>query len=145
MGFVPDIFEVPLRLETPGFDLVPLGPEHNEADYRAWMSSIAHIRSTPGFPYGDWPAEMTPADNLRDLEEHAADFENREGFTFTVLENDDVIGCVYIYPHGEGASVRSWVRASHAHLDRALWLAVSHWLEAAWPFATVAYAPRTSS
>lgn len=51
--FVPDDFDVPLRHAWAGFHLEPLGPQHNERDYEAWMSSIDHIRSTPGFsdPY----------------------------------------------------------------------------------------------
>ena len=38
--------------------------------------------------------------NLDDLRRHAADFDARTGFTFTVLElvTGDVIGCVYLYP-----------------------------------------------
>ena len=47
--FVPPDFVVPLRLETPPFTLEPLGPEHNERDYGAWMSSIDYIRRSPGF------------------------------------------------------------------------------------------------
>ena len=57
----------------------------------------------------------------------------------------DVIGCVYIYPRADGdrgASVHSWVRASRADLDTALWRAVSEWLESEWSLATVEYAPR---
>ena len=57
----------------------------------------------------------------------------------------DVIGCVYIYPlpdSDHAASVLSWVRKSHAHLDIPLWRAVTEWLESDWPFATVEYARR---
>jgi len=86
-------------------------------------------------------------DNLRDLQAHAADFENRAGFTYTVLDSatGDVIGCVYIYP-GESeqhdARVRSWVRASRPELDVQLWRAVTDWLADEWPFERVAYAER---
>jgi hypothetical protein len=38
--------------------------------------------------------------------------------------------------------VRSWVRASQAELDAALYAVVVDWLGAAWPFATFDYAPR---
>lgn len=38
--------------------------------------------------------------------------------------------------------MRSWVRASHAELDVPLWRAVTAWLDEAWPFERVAYAPR---
>ena len=48
-AFVPDGFAVPRELVTEEFRLEPLGPQHNEGDYEAWMSSIDHIRATPGF------------------------------------------------------------------------------------------------
>jgi hypothetical protein len=53
--FVPDDFVVPLSLVTEAFRLEPLGPEHNEADYAAWHSSIDHVRSTPGMQGRSWP------------------------------------------------------------------------------------------
>jgi hypothetical protein len=143
-GFVPDNFVVPGGLAGDGFRLEPLGPQHNEGDYPAWMSSIEHIRSTPGFAGRSWPREMTLAENLGDLERHAEDFAARSGFTYTVLadDGDEIVGCVYIYPLADGqdgADVRSWVRAD---LDVPLHDAVSAWLREAWPFATIAYAPR---
>lgn len=79
-SFVPDDFIVPRELVTAAFRLEPLGPEHNEDDYRAWMSSIDHIRSTPGMQGRSWPRpEMTLADNLVDLQGHASDFAGRKG------------------------------------------------------------------
>ena len=145
--FVPPDFDVPLGLETSEFVLEPLGPEHNEKDYDAWTSSMDHIAATPGYPDGSWPREMTPEENRADLERHADDFHARRGFTYTVLDpsSRDVIGCLYIYPLPDGdhdASVLSWVRKSHAHLDTALWRAVTQWLESEWPFARVEYAQR---
>ena len=148
MSFVPEDFEVPRELVCEEFRLEPLGPEHNEGDYRAWTSSIAHIRSTPGFEERPWPTpDMTPAENLGDLERHAADFAGRSGFTYTVRAagSDEIIGCVYIYPSASGASgadVRSWVSADHAALDVTLYQAVSARLRSAWPFTAVRYAPR---
>ena len=142
--FVPADFAVPDGLVTPLFRLEPLGPEHNERDYAAWTSSIEHIHSSPGFESSRWPHEMTLEENLRDLEGHARDFAERTGFTYSVLEpdGDDVIGCVYVYPDREGvhgARVRSWVRADRAELDASLRRAVSAWLAADWPFASVEY------
>jgi len=153
--FVPDDFAVPGGLIAGEFRLAPLGPQHNEADYAAWMASIDHIRATPGFPDGNWPHEMSLDDNLRDLERHAQDFAGRRGFTYTVLSTStgDVIGCVYIYPPrgqspgGEGAdeqraAASSWVRADRAELDPVLYRAVRAWLERDWPFDSIEYAPR---
>ena len=99
-SFVPSEFVVPLALATEQFRLEPLGPQHNHSDYEAWSSSVEHIHLTPGWETSSWPDDRSLEDNLRDLERHADDFENRAGFTYTVLDptTDDVIGCVYIYP-----------------------------------------------
>jgi hypothetical protein len=145
--FVPPDFEVPAGLETRDFVLAPLGPEHNREDYDAWTSSMEHIRATPGYADRTWPRELTLDENLADLQRHADDFRNRVGFTYTVLDptSRDVIGCVYIYPSSgpeADASVRSWVRWTHAHLDANLWRTVSDWLESDWPFRRVEYASR---
>jgi hypothetical protein len=144
--FVPLGFEPPMSLAEDGFRLEPLGPEHNERDHAAWMSSIEHIRATPGFEDTTWPTPMSLADNLGDLERHAQDFRERSGFTYSVLDGEEVVGCVYIYPSksdGDDAKVQSWVRESRADLDIPLWRAVSGWLERDWPFEHPAYAPRT--
>ncbi len=147
VSFVPDDFAVPRELVTQAFRLEPLGPEHNEGDYQAWMSSIDHIRSTRGMQGRSWPRpDMTLGENLADLEQHASDFAGRSGFTYTVRDSDtgEIIGCVYIYPRrdGPGARVRSWVRADRADLDAPLYEAVSGWLRTAWPFTEVTYAER---
>jgi hypothetical protein len=150
-GFVPDDFDPPRTLALPRFHLVPLGTEHNESDHAAWMSSIAHIRATPGFESWGWPPleGMSLEANRDDLEAHARDFAERTGFTFTVLRpgTGEVIGCLYIYPAKDGdheAQVRSWVRADVADLDAPLYAAVSRWLAECWPFERVAYADRAA-
>ena len=153
--FVPAGFAVPGGLTAGDMRLEPLGPRHNAADYAAWTASTGHIQATPGFPWGNWPHEMSLAENLRDLERHARDFAERRGFTYTVLSTatGEVIGCVYIYPPrggdqdrpgagGRHAVVRSWVRADQAALDPALYHAVRTWLDRDWPFDSVEYAPR---
>ena len=150
-SFVPNDFEPPRELVLPEFHLVPLGAEHNESDHAAWMSSIAHIRATPGFESMDWPQVegMSLDANRADLEAHARDFVERTGFTFTVLRprTEEVIGCLYIYPATDGdhdAQVRSWVRADVAELDAPLHGAVSGWLSERWPFERVSYADRAA-
>jgi hypothetical protein len=142
--FVPPAFEPPTALVSDRFWLQPLGPQHNAADHAAWTSSIPHIRSTPGFPDGNWPPPegMSLDRNLDDLRRHAADFAARTGFTFTVLDPDtgDVIGCVYLYPAetpDADVTVQSWVRVSHAELDVPLADAVAAWLAADWPWERV--------
>jgi hypothetical protein len=143
--FVPEDFDVPAGLAGPGFRLEPLGPDHNGRDHEAWMTSIDHIRSTPGWADGSWPRPMSLAENLKDLERHARDYADREGFTYSVLDGEAVIGCVYIYPDKTGdtdADVRSWVRVSRAEMDVPVWIAVASWLEESWPFETFVYAGR---
>lgn len=146
--FVPDDFDPPTTLTFmsaagQALCLAPLGVEHNERDHRAWMSSIDHIRASPGFAGRDWPYEMSLADNADDLSAHADDFEAGRGFTYTVLDRDDVIGCAYIYPDDEGVHdvhVRSWVRADRVDLDGTLRVAVLEWLRTEWPFTSIRYA-----
>src|SRR5262249_28207258 len=141
--FVPPEFSAPTEMTFGDLRLVPLGPQHNEADYAAWTSSMDHIRATPGFPDGSWPRPMELADNLRDLERHAADFRARRGFTYTVLDSDGVVvGCLYIYPSKKDdvdARVQSWVRADRSDRDRPLYEAVRAWLASDWPFAAIDY------
>jgi hypothetical protein len=148
-AFVPADFDPPRELALPEFRLAPLGVEHNASDHAAWTSSIPHIQTTPGFGDHDWPPDggMSLEANRDDLERHARDFEERKGFTFTVLApgTDEVIGCVYIYPARDGdhdAEIRSWVRADRAELDAPLHAAVSRWLAERWPFERVRYAGR---
>lgn len=145
-SFVPADFPVPVAFDGPGFRLEPLGPEHNERDHAAWMTSIDHIKSTPGFESApEWPAPMDLPRNLADLVEHAADFENRRGFTYSILDGDEVIGCVYIYPSrrpDHDAEVRSWVRASRSVMDARVRRVLSDWIERVWPFANPYYAAR---
>lgn len=112
------------------------------------MSSIEHIRSTPGFSEQEepgWPVAMTLEENLEDLIRHAKDFEERRGFTYSILDGDDVIGCIYIYPDhhpGHDAAVSSWVRESRSELDAAVREALSTWIDEAWPFSNPYYAGR---
>jgi len=145
-SFVPPSFAVPHAYAWSEFHLEPLGEQHNDRDHAAWMSSIDHIRSTPGFSLREepnWPVAMTLEENSEDLVRHARDFEERRGFTYSILEGDDVIGCIYIYPSrlpGHDAEISSWVRRSRADLDAAVREALAKWIETAWPFANPHYA-----
>jgi hypothetical protein len=139
--FVPPDAVIPLELATDVFRLEPLGPQHNDADRAAWMSSIPHIQATPGFIGRNWPPDggMTADANERDLVAHAADFAARRGFTYTVLdpESGGTIGCVYLYPskrEGYDVNVLSWVTATRADLDAPLAATILEWLERDWPF-----------
>lgn len=145
--FVPVGFEPPARLDAELFRLEPLATKHNEHDYAAWSSSIDHIVASPGFgPNGSWPRPMSLEENFVDLERHARDFVDGTGFTYTVLDpDDDVIGCVYLYPAGDDVhdvEVRSWVRESRAEVDAVLRRSIVNWLaDEAWPFRRPLYEP----
>jgi hypothetical protein len=145
-SFVPGEFTPPTRLDGPGFRLEPLNGGHNDRDYAAWTSSMEHIHATPGWETSTWPKEMTLDENMADLVRHDGDFQARSGFTYTVLDDDDdVIGCVYIYPSKadpQVAKVSSWVTAARAELDAPLYETVRDWLDRDWPFAQVEYAAR---
>lgn len=145
---MPPRFEVPSTHVWAGLHLEPLGEHHNERDHAAWMSSIDHIRATPGFSEQEepgWPVAMTLEQNNEDLVRHAKDFEERRGFTYSILQGGDVIGCIYIYPDRRSdhdAWVSSWVRASHAGLDAPVREALAAWMDEAWPFTHPHYAGR---
>jgi hypothetical protein len=140
-GFVAADFLVPQRIEQASFVLRPLTTADVEKDYEAVMSSKDSLRQIFR-ENGEWPAEhMTLRDNYRDLERHQTDFEQRQGFTYTVEtpEGDTCLGCVYIYPCQRGdydAQVYYWVRDSvKAHgVEAALDAFLRQWLREAWPF-----------
>jgi hypothetical protein len=141
---VPPGFDVPQSYDLGWARLEPLRPSHTASDYLAWTNSVDYIRSLPDFQHRDWPTRsVTPEQNTRDLEKHAEDFQSRSGFTYTVLNGDDlVIGCLYIYPDKSGltnATVRSWLRASESHLDVAMRESITGWLRAEWPFGSWTY------
>jgi hypothetical protein len=87
---VPDDFVVPTELRSTRFRLEPLGPHHNARDHEAWMSSIAHLQTTPGFEGRGWPPDegFSAERNLTDLEEHADEFARRVAFAYSVLKPD---------------------------------------------------------
>jgi hypothetical protein len=135
------VVDPPEALVTTWFRLEMLAPAHNERDHEAWMSSVEHIHATAGFAPRDWggdewPTPMTLDQNLADLENHRHEFVAGEAFTYSVLDGDDVIGCVYIDPDDSGAAeamVRSWVRASRAERDMDLAVEIDQWLRETWP------------
>lgn len=135
--FVPDDFEVPRTASFELFRLEALGPGHNERDHDAWSNSMEHIHATFGFEGHPWPHPMSLAENLADMEMHAREFDERVSFTWSILDGDEVIGCVYLYPcspprSGQGR-FRSWVTASRAPLDEPVRDALDRWFEFTFP------------
>jgi hypothetical protein len=74
---------------------------------------------------------------------HAKDFRERRGFTYSILEGEAVIGCIYIYPSrlpDRDAEISSWVRESRAELDALVREALAKWIDESWPFSNPHYA-----
>lgn len=63
---------------------------------------------------------MSLDENLRDLRRHADDFERRVGFTYTVLDDEDVVDMYPSRADPDIIEVRSWVTASRTELDSVL-------------------------
>ena len=146
-SFLPDSFEVPDSLTTDIFHLRMLSIDDVDNDYEAVMESKELLRVLFD---GSWPHDgFTLEENLSDLEKHQREFEQREAFTYTVVNLDDskVIGCVYIFPSDSediDAVVYMWVRQSEYDkgLDPILFDTVRKWLVEVWPFDRVSYPGR---
>lgn len=147
--FIPETFDPPTLVETPGFKLVPLGPDLAKVDFDAYMSSIEHLQKTFTRNTG-WPREgITDAEAMRDMETEQTRFQGRKSFAYAVLTPDGTRerGCVYVYPGsvaGYDAEVTLWVTKAEydAGFDAELYAWVTEWVRRDWPFATVAYPGR---
>ena len=95
---VPSSFVVPTTYAGAGYKLVPLGPAVAEMDFKAYMSSIDHIRKTQG---GNWPRPgLTMDDQAKDMAGEKAQWDGRKSFPFAVLTADGSkeLGCFYLRP-----------------------------------------------
>jgi hypothetical protein len=144
----PD-FQVPTKVETARFRLVPLGPQQVKLDYDAYMSSIEHLQKT--FSRSTrWPRkDISQADAMADMQGEQARFASRKSFAYAVLTPDGARerGSVYISASpvpGYDAMVRMWVtqKDHDAGFDAELYRWVRTWLRKDWPFAKVAYPGR---
>jgi len=148
-SFVPPDFNVPEILETANFRLRMLKATDVEKDYDAVMTSIDHLHGVFG-KKSKWPSnDLTFEQDLRDLEWHQNEFQNRSSFTYTVINLDETLclGCVYILPSRNqkyDADVYMWVRKSEFDkgLDPILFKAIKDWVTNRWPFRRVRYPER---
>ena len=128
MVFGNEKFIVPERLVTDRFLIRPLLGSDVELDYEAVMDSQEILRK---WEQADWPSDdFTLADNLKDLQKHEQEFNNGEGYTYTVLNpaETECLGCIYIYP-----STVSWLaRAEVTPVSDSSWAdyeaTVSFWI-----------------
>lgn len=147
--FVAADFKVPTWVETPGFKIVPLGPDLVDIDFAAYMSSTEHLQTT--FTRStSWPhKDVSAADAMKDMETEQARFEKRTSFAYAVLSPDGMRerGCIYVYPsqvEGYDAVVTMWVTKAEydAGFDAELYAWATEWVAKEWPFAKVAYPGR---
>ena len=138
-------FEPPTTLDGERLHLEPLGPDHAELDFEAFMSSREHLLAS--LHWGSWPGpDSTVAGNRNDLSRHTQEFIDREGYAYTVLTPDRsrCLGCVYMNPvpagpDGYGVAMAYWVITSEldSGLDRELVASVLSWITADWPFGSL--------
>lgn len=138
-----DAFVAPHLIETDRMRLEPLAPRFNELDYAAAQGSREHLQTT--LQWGGWPsAEMTPADNMEDLERHWGEFEEHEAYAYSVLApaGEPCIGCVYLNPMRQeprGIAMAFWVTEDQLalDLDRHLVKTMLDRIERSWPVDVV--------
>lgn len=152
MNFYPATAPVPSELRTANLLLHPLGPEHVERDYDAFMSSRERLRIWSG---GSWPSDdFTLAMNMDDMHHHRGEHVRREAFTYTVMSPDASVcqGCIYIngwekfarqiqaqvpdFAEEYDGITSYWVRDSAlaADLDKELLSGLIAWFAASWQF-----------
>ena len=143
--FVPDSFQPPRTYAGKGYKLAPLGPDVAQLDFNAYMSSIDHIRTTMGG--GNWPnANLTMADQAKDMAGEKAQWDGRKSFPYAVLTPDGSkeLGCFYIRPgakEGYDAVATMWVTKDQFDkgLETQLLTDMKAWMASAWPFKKVAW------
>ena len=158
MEFYPAAARVPDGLWTDEFVLRPLRATDNALDYEAVMATQDTLRLRNA---GEWPRPgFTPEENRADLEQHEADFAERQGFTYTMVNpaGTRCLGCVYFYPliaaldrrgvdaaaagvEGDEALAWFWVRPEGvaAELDRRLLAALLPWARHDFAFKRVEF------
>ena len=149
--FIPTGFKVPDTMQNEHFRIRMLSVHDVVKDYDAVMSSTTHLNTM--FPTSSWPSkDFTLEQNLIDLGWHQKEFQMRNSFAYTVVSLDEnkVLGCIYINPTTKGdydASITMWVRASEVDngLDSILFHAIKQWILEDWPFQEVAYPGREIS
>jgi hypothetical protein len=150
-ALVPDDFEIPERLDGPGYHLRMLSIADLEKDFEAVVESRDRLIGLFG-PQSAWPEGVTKEEDLIDLAWHQREFTIRHSFAYTVMAADEsrCFGCVYIFPsdrRGYDAKVFYWVRSGPdaEARDAELGRRVRDWLTSRWPFSAVAYPGRDVS
>ena len=142
-------FEVPLRVETDRFVLVPLGWKQFGLDYESYMSSVKHLQATFDLD-GDsleiagerWPANSDLEFAFVDAAWCQFEWQHlRSSFTYAALTSaeDKELGCGYIMrskKQGFAVECQTWVRADEVAtvFDAEFHRWFRGWVEQTWPF-----------
>jgi hypothetical protein len=149
MGWLPDDFEHPERLDLPtGHHLRPVREADVDLDMPAVMGSRERLWAIYGDAWGWPPATMTRDQDREDLAHHEREIAAHESFNYAVLDAEEtqLLGCVYIDPpdgaaEAEGAVVSWWVVDEQvgSDLDAALDEIVPTWLASIWSLRDIRY------
>lgn len=148
--FVPEGFQPPYQAKTENFIIRKLTVNEAQKDYIAVMSNKDRLRQV-FCDDDDWPSDdMTLEENYQDLLEHQTEFENNEGFAYTILSTDEQVclGCIYIYPFPHGVydcRVFYWLIKDADALDGALRQFIDGWLQKSFHLKHPAYPGRDMS
>jgi len=136
---LPEDFKAPTEYVLETYKLVPLGPDVAELDYKAYMSSIEHIRKTNG---GNWPREdLAMDDQAKDMANEGHEWATLHSYPYAVLTLDGKteLGCFYLRPGGkQGYDVVATMWVTKEQFDkgfeRTLEKDMRAWVAEAWPF-----------
>jgi len=151
-NFISSKFNPPTCIQRDDFIMKKLTVKEVEKDYEAVMSSRVSLRKIFS-DHDEWPRDdMTIADNYKDLQVHEDEFDNREAFTYTLVDLEDTkcLGCVYIYPWRYGtydSQVYYWVtdEMKVQGLEDKVFTFLDSWLKETWQFKDVVYPGRSVS
>lgn len=149
---------IPDGLATSEFRLEPLTRHHVEVDYAAVMSSRELLREWSGT---SWPEDgFTLKENLDDLERHEREHRDGDAFTYTVLGDEECLGCVYATPLGRLFGLNPQLASEPAHaavvgfwvveprladgLEERLFAVLRMWFGRAWSFPAVYFSAATA-
>jgi hypothetical protein len=115
----PKTYTAPRSFSLGEFHFSVLGPDCADEDFRAVISSEAHLTGLFG---SDWPSGLTWDKNLADLQRHAREFDENFAFAWVVRNpTGGYLGCVYLRPEGLERLARTvflWLQVSESSVER---------------------------
>ena len=149
-SWLPADFVHPRRVElTTGHHLRPISADDTDLDMVAVMGSRDRLWKRYGPIWGWPPATMTHEQDQADLQHHADEMDNNEGFNFALFDEHEraLLGCVYIEPTdkpGADADISWWVvdGLAGSEVEKALDAFVPAWVHAEWPLENPRYVGR---